>query len=239
MKTMVSDFHSHVLPGVDDGSTCVEESLRMLRREAAQAVPRVIATPHFYAHRDTVDGFLKRREKAAESLKQATAVFSDLPQVLLGAEVHYFRGLSDTALLKEFAIEGTSHVLIEMPYGPWTQEMYRELEQLPDKQGLQPVIAHIDRYIHPLKRNNHLKQMLQLPVLMQANAGFFLNPGTRLLALGMLSKGQIRLLGSDCHNMTTRPPNLEAAADIIREKLGGIQIRRIIANEKSVLADNV
>lgn len=235
MKMMVSDFHTHVLPCIDDGSASLEESLQMLRREREQAVSRVIATPHFYAHRDTVDAFLKRREMAAGDLHRICSREPELPQILLGAEVHYFKGMSGTGLMQEFAIEGTKYVLIEMPYSQWTEEMYRELADLPDRQGLQPIIAHIDRYLHPLHSKEYLKRMLQLPVLLQANAGFFLNAGTGFLAMRMLSKGQLHLLGSDCHNMTTRPPNLEAATDKIREKLGGIALRRIAANEKRVL----
>ena len=49
--TLRTDFHSHILPDMDDGSRCAEDSLKMLRMEAEQGVTRVVATPHFYAHR--------------------------------------------------------------------------------------------------------------------------------------------------------------------------------------------
>ena len=57
----VTDFHSHVLPGVDDGSASVEESLAMLRLAAQQGIRRVVATPHFYPRYDDLERFLERR----------------------------------------------------------------------------------------------------------------------------------------------------------------------------------
>ena len=55
------DFHSHILPGVDDGSRSVEESLEMLRAVARQGIGTVVATPPFYANHDTPERFLRRR----------------------------------------------------------------------------------------------------------------------------------------------------------------------------------
>ena len=233
---MVSDFHTHVLPSVDDGSSSLEESLEMLRREAQQDVPRVVATPHFYAQRDRLDDFLNRREKAAALLRREMARQDGLPELILGAEVHYFKGMSQTQELRTLALEGTSAVLIEMPYGEWTEEMYREIARIPDNLGLQPIIAHIDRYIRPFHRNENLKEMLQLPVMLQANSSFFLERNTARMALRMMEQEQIHLLGSDCHNLTKRPPNLQLAEDRIRTKLGYGQLRRITENEALILA---
>ena len=61
--TPMTDFHTHILPGVDDGSPSVEDSLAMLRKEAEQDVWQVLATPHFYANVDSPDSFLQKRRK--------------------------------------------------------------------------------------------------------------------------------------------------------------------------------
>ena len=66
---MVTDFHSHVLPGIDDGSTSVEESIAMLRMAAEQGVRRVIATPHFYPRHDSPEHFLEKRNLAESALR--------------------------------------------------------------------------------------------------------------------------------------------------------------------------
>ena len=67
----VIDFHSHILPGIDDGARNLETSLAMLRQVSSQGVDYMIATPHFYASHDRVDAFLNRREDAYNSLKEA------------------------------------------------------------------------------------------------------------------------------------------------------------------------
>ena len=230
---MVSDFHSHILPGIDDGSKSVEESLEMLRLHQQQGVPMVLATPHFYGHRDTIEGFLSRRETAAAQLSQAMAGM-ELPQVLIGAEVYYFPGISETQVLQNLVIQGTDCILIEMPPQEWTQSMYREIAMIPERQGLQPIIAHIDRYIRPLRSNTHIRRMLELPVWIQANGESFLNRWTQNLCLKMLAQDQIQLLGSDCHNLSSRTPNLDRAVEKIREKLGDAPLARIREWEAAV-----
>ena len=54
------DFHTHILPGIDDGSHSTEMTKEMLRREAQMGVTHVYATPHFYAHRSNIGRFLEK-----------------------------------------------------------------------------------------------------------------------------------------------------------------------------------
>ena len=63
--------------------------------------------------------------------------------------------------------------------------------------------------------------------MVQANASFFLHGSTRALALKLLRQDKIHLLGSDCHNLTTRPPLLGEAIGVIRQKLGEEVLERI------------
>ena len=68
---MVTDFHSHILPAIDDGSATVEESVAMLRMEAEQGITHVVATPHFYAAHQTPETFLQARDAAEAALQPA------------------------------------------------------------------------------------------------------------------------------------------------------------------------
>ena len=68
-----TDFHSHILPEIDDGSSSVEESLAMLQAERDQGIQSVVATPHFYAHHDSPERFLKRRAAARQRLLGGSA----------------------------------------------------------------------------------------------------------------------------------------------------------------------
>lgn len=231
------DFHSHILPGIDDGSVSVEESIAMLHKEAEQGITKVIATPHFYAYKDNLACFLEKRSFAEQLLSKELQKHSGLPEVVVGAEVHYYSGISHSRAISNLVIGDTQYILIEMPSSPWTEEMYRELDRIYSKRGLVPIIAHIDRYISRFRTYGIPKRLAELPVLIQANAEFFINKGTATMAVKMLRDDGIHLLGSDCHNLTTRLPNLGDALSVIMKRLGSEAIDRINQYEQEVLVD--
>ena len=235
----VVDFHTHVLPGIDDGSTSIEESLAMLRMEAEQGVRRVVATPHFYAQIDAPKPFLERRTAAVSRLREAMQAFPELPRLSVGTEVHYFSGIGDVDILPELAIDNGRYVLIEMPMTVWTDKMYRELENIHENFGLTPIVAHVDRYIGPMQTYGIPEQLMELPVLVQANASFFQRFSTKHMALRMLERGQIHLLGSDCHNLKDRPVNIKQTVDLIEKKLGREAISRINDRERMILSEQI
>lgn len=235
----IADFHTHVLPKIDDGSTSVAESLALLRAEADQGIKHVVATPHFYAHFDTPKQFLRRREAAVRRLREAMEPYPELPRLSIGAEVHYFPGIGEADVLSELAIDNGSYVLVEMPMTVWTDRMYRELENIHDNLGLIPIIAHVDRYIGPLRTYGIPDRLSELPVVVQANTSFFRRFSTRRMALRMLHAGQIHLLGSDCHNMADRPVDMRQAIDLIEKKLGMDAVSRINALESRILSESV
>lgn len=231
--SMVTDFHSHVLPAIDDGSASLEESLALLEREAAHGISHVVATPHFYARYDQPETFFRRRNQAEELLRKELERRPHLPQLSVGAEVHFFRGISQSDVIDKLTIDGSPYVMVEMPDSKWTESMYQELEDLHRYRGLTPIIAHVDRYIAPFHTHGIPERLAQMPVLVQANASFFLGSG-KSLALKMLRKGQIQLLGSDCHNLKERPPRLGEAVSVILKKLGQDTIEQICAQEQAV-----
>ncbi len=212
------DFHTHILPGIDDGSVSLEQSVQMLKAEKDQGVHCVVLTPHFYPQRDLLESFLQKRAEAFARLQKA-AEQAELPQLRLGAEVYYYPGMSDSDVLKQLTVADTGYILVEMPFVPWTKDMYRELQGIYEKQGLIPIVAHVDRYIHPWRTRGIPQRLQELPVLVQANASFFTGRFTAPLAKKLLKEKMIHLLGSDCHDMTGRPPclgkvwqNLDSAA---------------------------
>ena len=232
---MIIDTHSHILPGIDDGSDSIAVSVSMLRREAEQGIGHVIATPHFYPQHDSPERFLARRKKAETALREAMADFRDLPELSVGAEVYYFPGISESDILPELTIAKKRCILLEMPMSPWTERMYREILDIREKQDIIPIIAHVDRYISPFHTRGIPERLERLPVLVQANAGSFLNGVTRGLALRLLREDRIHLLGSDCHNLTDRAPRLGEAVQVIRRRLGDAPLARMEGYQQAVL----
>lgn len=231
------DFHSHILPGIDDGSESLKESIALLQKEAEQGISHVVATPHFYARYETPEEFLRKRRKSEEALRTAMQEIKGLPRLSVGAEVYFFRGISETEVLPQLTIHGKHCILIEMPPAPWTDSMYRELEDIWHKRGITPVIAHIDRYIRPFRTYQIPERLAQMPVMVQANAGFFLDKRTRRMALRLLRSEKIQLLGSDCHNLTNRPPNLGDAIAVIEKHLGQPMLLQLQSWQDEILLD--
>lgn len=231
---MIIDFHSHILPGVDDGSSSVDESIAMLRMEEQQGIGEIIATPHFYPQYTSPEQFLQRRNEAMELLRKQMP-HGACPKIRLGAEVYYYHQMSHSEVLQQLAIEGTNAILIEMPMGQWTDRMYRELTGIYDNLGLTPIIAHVDRYLGRFRDYGIPQRLAEVPVLVQANADFFLRHTSK--AMRMLSSHQIHLLGSDCHNLTDRKPNLGQAIAMIRKKGGSDLMESILSTERMLFTE--
>lgn len=211
------DFHSHILPGIDDGSKDVSESLLLLDCLREQGVTTVVATPHFYADEQSVDTFIRRRTDAYDRL---SAQRTDAgPAIRLGAEVLYYNGISRLEGLDRLCIEHTRILLLEMPFTRWSSTVLREVLEIANNMDLTLVLAHIERYMR-YQRRGVFDELQRQGVLMQVNASYFTDRVTRRTALRQLGAGQIHLLGSDCHGMHNRPPKLQEAAAVIRRKYG-------------------
>ncbi len=211
------DFHSHILPGIDDGSKDVGMSLNMVEALKNQGVDTICATSHFYATQRTPRRFLQRRQEAYEKLK--AELQEDAPRILLGAEVLFFPGISRMEELSGLCLEGTDLLLLEMPFETWTEYMVREVTELARSKCFTILLAHIERYYFK-QPVSVWDSFLENDILMQSNAEFFLPFGTRHKALRLLKEGRIHLLGTDCHNMSSRAPHMDAALRQIRKHVG-------------------
>lgn len=232
---MVTDFHSHVLPGIDDGSKHTEDSIKMLQMLSEQGISRVIATPHFYPENDSPEAFLARRAASEQRLREEMEKHTGLPELIIGAEVYYYSGISDWDMLPDLTIGNNKCILIEMPLQQWTGPMYQELVDIYERYGIWPVVAHLDRYIRPMKTFGIPERLDDMPVYVQANAASFLKFPMRRTMMRLLQRGQIHLLGSDCHDLTDRKPDMQEAVEMIRRHLGDDAIAHIQYCERSLL----
>ena len=211
------DIHCHILPGIDDGSKNVQMSLDMLKMSAEQGVEGIIFTPHFYADMYSPEKFFEKRAKALAELEDYLGQLPKVPEYTVGAEVHYFRGMSRYDGLEDLCIGKSDYILIEMPFRDWQSNFIDEIEEISQVVGLKVIIAHIERYFDQDKRL--VRRLLDNPnLLIQCNAEFFIEKPTASKAMKLFKTGRIDLLGSDSHNLTHRRPNLAEAVEIIEKK---------------------
>lgn len=215
----ILDFHSHILPAIDDGSSDLETSLAMLEALAAQGVKRVVATPHFDASLYSPDEFLRRRDNAEKKLREAVENRGDatLPRLYIGAEVAYFSGMSKSEAIKSLCIGETELMLLEMPFFAWSESAVDEVLRIREETGITPVLAHVERYFS-FQKKGVLESLLYEGIPFQVNAEAFISLTTRRRALKMLSEGDIAFLGSDCHGILSRAPNFDKAFEVVKKK---------------------
>lgn len=214
------DFHTHILPGMDDGSRDLSETEALLKEAVRQGTDRIAATPHFYAERESVGRFLKRREESLAKVRELSEKVSWMPEIRAGAEVYYFPGMGKAEMLPQLCLEGGNLLLVELPFAQWTGQMYRDLEEILTKQKLTVLLAHVERYYSFQKEKEVWEAVFELPLTAQINTGSLQRRKNRRFDLHFLKEGHPAVLGSDCHNPSSRPPNMEEGRRILEKHLG-------------------
>lgn len=228
----VWDLHSHILPGIDDGCKTVEESLQMLRVMQEQRVAGVAATPHYYPE-ESVKEFVERRRVSFERLNEAIKDEAH-PAICLGAEVAYHPGLVYEDDIRKLCLGKSNFLLLEMPFSRWTPSVLRSVSALRHIQGVIPILAHLERYLG-FQEKRVLEEVLHSGALIQMNASYVLD--NRRKAMKLIRKGMVDVFGSDCHNMTKRPPDLSAAIAVLCDGPCEAYARRINETAGEIFED--
>ena len=226
------DWHTHILPGIDDGSQSVKESAAMLDMLAMQGVSIVIATPHYDANHETPKAFIARRDAAYDALMQALP--STKMRICRGAEVQYYPGIERLEGLEDLCIEKSGVLLLEMPFCAWTEMMISEIIRISASRHITVMLAHIERYLHHSPRGVW-ERLRSEGILLQVNASFFISRTSRYRAFQMLRRGLVQAIGSDCHNTSARPPRMGAAREIISRKYGNEILKQLSEYGKAML----
>lgn len=229
----IIELHSHILPNMDDGSSNVNTSLTMLRKMTEQGVGIVCATSHYYAGQNDVPTFCERRQKAYVDLR-AAMVGEAFPELLPAAEIAYFQQI-ETQDLTPLCIQGTRTLMLEMPFTDWTDLQVETVTSLALDHHYNVVLVHPERFCFSGSNRSQLRRLVQLPIGLQVNAGSLIRWQTRRLALDLLQLAPVPLLGSDCHNLTSRPPNLKGGRNIIRKKLGEEFLKQMDENAEAAV----
>lgn len=227
----VIDFHSHVLPGIDDGSRNSEESLGMLQLSASQGIDVMAATSHFYATEDRISSFLDRRKYSEERLRNRMnnelTEEKSLPRLIVGSEVAFFSGISRAERLEELTYEGTDLLLLEMPFTKWGKSELEEVRYILERRQLRIVLAHLERFLMIPGNKKNIYELMELPVYVQINAGSFERWGQRRQILKMIKKKGMIFLGSDCHGIHHRAPNLKNGREALEKMMGSAFINEM------------
>jgi protein-tyrosine phosphatase len=197
------DIHSHIIPGIDDGSSDMSESIEMLREAARGGVTLIVATPHCFSHSRSprtpeIARGLEKLAEAASSDKDASKV-----KLAMGAEIMLDPGVRevlDQGGIPPLGGRGV-HILVELPILSVPKYTENTLFQL-KAYGYVPIIAHPERN-HELSQDlDMLCHLINMGVLVQMDAGSIVGAygrTTETSALTILNCRMCHFVASDAH----------------------------------------
>lgn len=220
-KTLI-DLHCHLLPGIDDGPSGLDETIAMARRAYADGVRTVAATPHLRADHPGV-----HPSELAERAEDVRAALSDaeIPlQVVAGGEVDIFwagRASDEELRLVSYGGAGRA-LLIETPYG-FLPSVFEDLLADVVGRGFRLVLAHPERNQSMQSSPERIGELVEEGVLIQVNAASltpqFADEEARRLATDLLRREWVHVLASDSHGPGPwRPPDLHTGYRVVAEQ---------------------
>lgn len=215
------ETHCHILPGIDDGSPDVDTSLKMISRLKEQGAKAIILTSHYYSDSISLSDFVQRRDMAFNELKQSLP--EDSPKLIPAAEVYISKYLFNNENLDSITIGNSGYALIEHPFScDFSQKYYERLLNLHYDFGIKPILAHIERYQALMENEDLLDEYINAGCIAQVNIDSFVHShrGIKKRLFKYLESGRIHLVGSDCHNLSARPPEFEDGVKEIIKKSG-------------------
>lgn len=192
------DYHSHILPNIDDGARNVEESLSLIKVARDKGIKRIFATPHCYLHKKNVNRFLNGRERAYKSLCETKADILKEVKIQLGAEVLLFPGINEMDGIEKLTMGDSNVLLIELPLSVSiiTESYFMTVEEL--SRRFQIVMAHANRY-----SEYTVRQMLEIGADLQLNAEDVCKFSQRKRIDFWMEGNCSVALGSDVHRSAT------------------------------------
>jgi protein-tyrosine phosphatase len=212
------DIHSHVVWGLDDGASSIQDSLTMLGMAWKDGVTDIVASPHQNG-RFQLDPSMLRQH-----IGELAGSSEGRPLIHIGCEFRL--NVDNIGRLLEspsaYTINSGPYLLLEFPgnhIGSHTESVLRHLLDA----GIVPVVVHPERNPILLRDFARLESWVELGCLAQVTAGSITGEFGGLFqsaALSLLDRGLIHVVASDAHDCHHRPPLLSPACHIVRTRLG-------------------
>lgn len=214
------DIHSHILPGVDDGSQDIEMTLKMLREASKDGTKKIVATPHYcreygYLEYSTV------KTKVNELKSKVKEENIDI-ELFHGQEIYYEENILEWYNENKIGtINDTKYMLIELPLDKF--DSYKAIDTIYELQikGITPILAHPERYM-PFKNNpESINDFIKEGFLFQMNAGSIngeFGKGAEKTSKIFLENRIYSFIGSDAHSDVTRTTKISDSISFINKK---------------------
>ena len=218
MTRRVVDIHGHYVFGVDDGARSMKMSLEMIKSAYDQGVRDIFCTSHdgmgFYEYKRNL--MLLRKCLENKGIEVGLHAGNEIVcQAVCLDEV--IGGITDGLILKM----GSSHYVL-MEFASWItgEEIVECVESLRSEAGIEPIIAHIERYRWVHDDEPFISDIRKMKIPVQINAYSLVeedDEDVRGFARRLLAEGLVTFIGSDAHRTDHRPPMLTSGIEYIYE----------------------
>ncbi len=210
-----TDMHSHLIPGIDDGSKSIEESLILIRELHALGFTKLITTPHIMSdyYRNTPETILGGLEHV-----RAAAKAENIPVELFAAAEYYLDdGFIHKLENEKLLTIGDNYLLFEISYVNAPDNLMQIIFRM-QVLGYKPIMAHPERYPFWFDNFDFYRSLKDQGVLLQINtnsiAGYY-GPEAKKISEKLIESELVDLLGTDTHAMK----HIHALKKVTHEKI--------------------
>ncbi len=231
------DMHSHIIPGIDDGSKSVGETFNMINEAKKSGFTDIIMTSHYLLdyYEPTPQEIIFWKEKLQEILKNQNIDVT----LHSGMEIYISNKIDE--LIKEnkvLTLSDSRYMLIELPLSTTVNYLDHVLFVL-QSLSIKPIIAHPERYKCVQDDPDLVQEYIDKGALIQCNYGSILDlygKNAKQTVKTLLKRNQVDFLGSDCHKEKTIYQIIPQAIKKIKKIIGDKEFEKISTeNPRKVL----
>lgn len=201
LPDIYTDIHTHILPGVDDGSPDMDTTIKMAELAYQQGIRYLIATPHYQTGKKhlKVEDLKKVYHQTQKALLKK---YPDL-HLLLGNELYYSEScIEKLEQGRALTLAESRYVLVEFSFDCSAKQITEAVISLLRERYI-PVIAHAERYGNLMKDMERIRELRRMGAWIQVNAS-----GGKAV-VGLIRNGCVDLLATDCHDIGKRKTDLK------------------------------
>ena len=233
------DFHTHIIPNIDDGSRSIEETCNLIKEAKEAGFDEIVLTSHYIEKYYETD--VPERDIWVEVITENLKNRGINTKVYLGNEIYLTDNIMDLLINgKASTINNSSYVLVELPENELPDNIYDVIYSL-QQNKLIPIIAHPERCTYIQKKPDIALDLIDMGVLMQANYGSILGlygKKTEFIVRKFFENNMIHFLGSDVHNQDSIYKLIPDALNEIEKIIGTVKLNELTTVNPQLAVNN-